>query len=134
MIIFNNGAGSQLPAKDGYTNDYDKVGYYNGGETLEVVQTFETSEGGNEGGNSGNEGGNSGNEGGNSGNSGNEGGNTTGNTDNNNNAGGNTTGNTGNNGGTFATSDVTPVALVAAFAAISAGIIAVTARKKHDED
>ena len=37
-------------------------------------------------------------------------------------------------GGTFATSDVTPVALVAAFAAISAGIIAVTARKKHDED
>ena len=38
MVIFNNGSGGQIPAKDGFLNDYDKVGYYDGGETLKIVQ------------------------------------------------------------------------------------------------
>ncbi len=42
MVIFNNGAGkSQVPARDGFLNDYYDVGYYDGGEELRVVQTFE---------------------------------------------------------------------------------------------
>ncbi len=45
MVIFNNGeGGSQVPAKNGFLNAYNAVGYYDGGEQLTVVQTFEEEE------------------------------------------------------------------------------------------
>ena len=64
MIIFNNGSGSQLPAKDGFLNDYNVVGFYNGGETLEVVQTFNSQDdsGNNDGSGNGNDDNGSGND------------------------------------------------------------------------
>lgn len=44
MVIFNNGAGNQLPAKDGFLCGYNEVGYYEGEEQLKVVQTFSNEE------------------------------------------------------------------------------------------
>ncbi len=40
MIIFNNGSGNQLPAKDGFLCGYDEVGLYTGESKLKVVQTI----------------------------------------------------------------------------------------------